>query len=302
MQSFGSGTRGTRGLAALAAAALVVLTLAACGGGGSSSGNTTSTGSAQKGGTAYFAEATQAVPNYIFPFASLPVLQCREPLPVPAADVPAAVLVRQGRDAQLSTSRCRSRSPAVFAQGGTVIKVTMKPYKWSNGETVTAQDVVFWMNMMKVEKLNWAGYAAGTLPDDLASITTSGNTLTFTLTGRANSNWFLYNELSQITPMPMAWNVTKAGPEAAALRHGDLPAGDREVHDHLEWRDGDAGLRRGEVVRGGLQLPRPARRRRLSTLRDESAVAGRRRPVRLTALRRPTATSPWSRTRSTRAR
>ena len=55
----------------------------------------------------------------------------------------------------------------------------MKPYKWSNGEKVTAQDVLFWMNMMKVEKLNWAGYAAGTIPDDLSDVTASGNTVTF---------------------------------------------------------------------------------------------------------------------------
>ncbi len=25
----------------------------------------------------------------------------------------------------------------------------MKGYKWTNGETVNAQDVVFWMNMLK---------------------------------------------------------------------------------------------------------------------------------------------------------
>ena len=210
MQSFGSGTRGTRGLAVLAAAASVVLTLAACGGGGSSSGNTTSTGNAQKGGTAYFAEATQAVPNYIFPFASLQYFSVASLSQFQQLMYRPLYWFGKGSTPNVNYPLSIAKPP-VFAQGGTVIKVTMKPYKWSNGETVTAQDVVFWMNMMKVEKLNWAGYAAGTLPDDLASITTSGNTLTFTLTGRANSNWFLYNELSQITPMPMAWNVTKAG-------------------------------------------------------------------------------------------
>ena len=72
MQSFGSGRRGTRGLVVLAAAALVVLALSACGGGSSSGTNgTTSSAPAQQGGTAYFAEGTQAAPNYIFPFASL---------------------------------------------------------------------------------------------------------------------------------------------------------------------------------------------------------------------------------------
>lgn len=210
MQSFGSGTRGTRGLAVLGAAAIVVLTLAACGGSSSSSGTTNSTGNVQKGGTAYFAEATQAVPNYIFPFASLQYFSVASLSQFQQLMYRPLYWFGKGATPNVNYSLSLAKPPA-FTNGGNVIKITMKPYKWSNGETVTAQDVVFWMNMMKVEKLNWAGYAAGTLPDDLSSITTSGNTLTFTLTGRANSNWFLYNELSQITPMPMAWNVTTAG-------------------------------------------------------------------------------------------
>src|ERR1700755_2945181 len=72
MQSFGAGRRGTRGLGVCAPAAVVVLALAACGGSSSSGTNaTTSSGPAQQGGTAYFAEGTQAAPNYIFPLASL---------------------------------------------------------------------------------------------------------------------------------------------------------------------------------------------------------------------------------------
>ena len=33
--------------------------------------------------------------------------------------------------------------------------------------------------------------------------------LTLTLTAPVNSYWFTYNELSQITPMPMAWDVPR---------------------------------------------------------------------------------------------
>ena len=42
--------------------------------------------------------------------------------------------------------------------------INLKPYKWSNGETVTAQNVMFWMNMLHSEKANWAGYCAGHPP------------------------------------------------------------------------------------------------------------------------------------------
>ena len=35
--------------------------------------------------------------------------------------------------------------------------------------------------------------------------------LTFTLTAPVNSYWFTYNQLSQITPMPNAWDITSVG-------------------------------------------------------------------------------------------
>ena len=38
-----------------------------------------------------------------------------------------------------------------------------------------------------------------------------GTTLKITLKGPVNPNWYTYNELSQITPMPQAWAITKAG-------------------------------------------------------------------------------------------
>ena len=81
---------------------------------------------------------------------------------------------------------------------------------------MTPQQVVFWLNMMKVEKLIWAGYVPGTIPDNISSISTSGNTLTIQLTGPANANWFTYNELSQITPMPMAWDISANGQKAGS--------------------------------------------------------------------------------------
>ena len=98
---------------------------------------------------------------------------------------------------------------------------TLKPYKWSNGESVTAQQVVFWMNILKVQKLGWAAYSPGGMPDDVKSVVANSPTkVTITLTGPTNPGWFTYNQLSQITPFPMAWDISatgqKAGSEACA--------------------------------------------------------------------------------------
>ena len=210
MESIGWGKRRTRRLGILGAAALVVLTLAACGGGSSSNTTTNGGGTKVSGGTAHWAEAPQATPNYIFPFASFSYFSVANLTQFQELMFRPLYWFGQGQTPNLNESLSIANLPS-YSNGGKTVKVTLKPYKWSNGEQVTPQDVIFWLNMMKVEKTIWAGYVPGTIPDDITSITTSGKTLTFQLSSNANSNWFTYNELSQITPMPMAWNLTGSG-------------------------------------------------------------------------------------------
>ena len=116
-----------------------------------------------------------------------------------------------GSTPNLDLSLSLAQNPTYSTDSKTVT-VNLDPYKWSNGETLTTENVMFWMNMLHAEKANWAGDAAGTLPDDVQSIAVNSPTqLTFTLTGPVNTYWFTYNELSQITPMPNAWDITTKG-------------------------------------------------------------------------------------------
>ena len=188
---------------ALVALAVVVVALTACGGGSSTSS------------TAYWAEAPQATPNYIFPFAQFADFSVANLTQFQELMYRPLYWFGKGAAPVLDLSRSLANAP-VYSKGNTVVTVTMKPYKWSNGETITAQDSVFWLNMMVVEKTIWAGYVPGTLPDDVASITANGGTLTITLKAPANPNWFTYNELSQITPMPMAWDISANGQKSGS--------------------------------------------------------------------------------------
>ncbi len=209
MESIGSGRPRTLSLCIAGAVALVVLALAACGG-GSSGGNSGGGGTKQTGGTAYWAEAPQATPNYIFPFASFSYFSVANLTQFQELMYRPLYWFGKGATPNLNEDLSIANLPT-YSNGGKTVKITLKPYRWSNGEQVTPQDVVFWLNMMKVEKTIWAGYVPGTIPDDIKSITTSGNSLTLNLTSNANSNWYTYNELAQITPLPMAWNLTAAG-------------------------------------------------------------------------------------------
>jgi peptide/nickel transport system substrate-binding protein len=100
--------------------------------------------------------------------------------------------------------------PPVYSNGFRTVTINMKGWKWSNGETIDAQDVLFWVNMQKsVDGIGgYGGYVPGTFPDDVTSLSASGNTVTMHLSGGVNPNWFTYNGLSEITPMPIAWDVT----------------------------------------------------------------------------------------------
>jgi peptide/nickel transport system substrate-binding protein len=105
--------------------------------------------------------------------------------------------------------------PPVYSKGGRTVTVKMKGYKWSNGEAVNARDIVFWMNMVKADATSWAAYVPGPsqYPGDVTNVVANNttDTVTFTLDAAYSSYWFTYNELSQITPLPLAWDITSAG-------------------------------------------------------------------------------------------
>jgi peptide/nickel transport system substrate-binding protein len=86
-------------------------------------------------------------------------------------------------------------------------------YRWSNGEPVDAQDVVFWMNMMIAEGSNGAFWSPKGLPNDVTNIKAASKyvvTMDIT-TPQFSESWFNNNELSLITPMPEAWDRTASG-------------------------------------------------------------------------------------------
>jgi len=99
-----------------------------------------------------------------------------------------------------------------FSNGFKTVKFSVKPWKWSNGETVTGKDVVFWFNLAKAEPANYGGYSPGVgIPDQVSNVTATGQNVTVTLNHATNANWFLYNALATVTPMPAAWDATALG-------------------------------------------------------------------------------------------
>ena len=108
-----------------------------------------------------------------------------------------------------------SISPAnapVYSDGGQTVTINLKGWKWSNGDTVDANDVILWLNMDNAEKANFAGYAPGTLPDNVVSYKATGpNQVTMHLDKAYSALWYTYNQLAEISTFPAQYDVTSLG-------------------------------------------------------------------------------------------
>jgi peptide/nickel transport system substrate-binding protein len=190
----------------------LLCTLALLVAGCASTQTTPSTGQPVRGGVATFALPANTTPNYIFPF--MPT----EYFSVTTISDLQYLLYRPlywfgDRGKPVLNDRISLADFPRFADGNRTVTVPLRPYTWSDGSKVTSDGVAFWINLMKAEKANWAVYVAGGIPDDIDSMTVdSPNQVTFHLNKTYSAQWFVYNELSQITPLPHAWDRTATGP------------------------------------------------------------------------------------------
>jgi peptide/nickel transport system substrate-binding protein len=196
---------------------MTVLALAAAGC-GSSGGSGTSTGSTVvKGGVATWAELPTSQANYIWPFTPITNYSVSNAQEFQWLMYrPLYMFGNNGGSTSVNYPLSTANAP-VYSDGNKTVVINMKGWKWSNGETVDASDVMFWLNMMKAEKVNYAGYEPGALPDNLVSASATGpNQVTMHLNAAYSSFWFTYNQLATITPMPKAWDITSAGAAAGS--------------------------------------------------------------------------------------
>jgi peptide/nickel transport system substrate-binding protein len=244
--------RTRRARVALAAAAtLLVAAVAACSGSTgtaapSPSASPSATGAPVPGGTARVALPVGVTPDWIWPYTPS------------AHDAgyntqgfqrllyrPLYMFGDDGTGVTVNYPLSPASAP-VYSEGGKTVTITMKGWKWSDGEPVDASDVIFWLNMMKAEPAGYYGYVPGQLPDNLASYAASGpDTVVLRLKSAVSVIWFTYDQLSQITPMPAAWDVTAAGAGpgsggCAADTAADHWAKCAAVFDFLTAQAGDA--------------------------------------------------------------
>jgi peptide/nickel transport system substrate-binding protein len=232
-----------------AGAVLVVaaaVAVAGCGSGGSASGGGTKasdaapTGPRTKGGTATFALAAGAKPDWIFPitdgahYSTTNIEGFQRLMWRP--------LYWYGQDGKPALNEEYSLAEAPqYSDGNRVVTIHLKDWNWSDGKPVTSRDLTFLLNLLQAGKANWAGYLPGYLPDSLDSVTAvDDKTVKLTLKHPVSPIWFTGNQLSQLMPIPQhVWDKTS---ESGAVGDHDLKtSGAKQVLAYLTAQAKDVG-------------------------------------------------------------
>jgi peptide/nickel transport system substrate-binding protein len=192
-----------------------------------SSGTTlASTAKHGSGGVVTYAERPASPPDYIFPLTGFQYFSITNNSLFSNIMYPSLYWFGIGSDPVLNPSLSVAHKP-VFTDNNTVATITLKHWIWSNGKPITARDVVFWMNLLsavtdpKAPAIGsssapgpgWGAEVPGGFPVNVVSYKQTGTyTIVFKLNASYNPTWYLYNELSQITPLPQqSWDLLSSG-------------------------------------------------------------------------------------------
>jgi peptide/nickel transport system substrate-binding protein len=172
--------------------------------------NSSSPNSAGSSDTVTFAEAPGANPNYIFPYMGSQYFSVDNINQFQQLMFRPLYWFGLGGSVAVQPALSLAAMP-VFTNANKTVTITMKGWKFADGQVVDAQSVMFFLNMYKADPGSYAGYNPGFgIPDQVQSATGQGNVVTLTFKTSVNPNWLLYNYLSEITPFPNTWDVTAA--------------------------------------------------------------------------------------------
>jgi peptide/nickel transport system substrate-binding protein len=194
-----------RGRLLVAGIAALALVAAAC----SSSTSSSATGTTPvKGGVAVWAEQPSSPATYIFPYVNSQNISNLNLFDFQYLMYRPLYWFGTGDKPTVNPTVSVANLPTL---SGRVVTIRLKHYMWSNGTQVTANNVKFWLNMELAEPDNYGAYTG--FPTNVSDIkVVSPTELQMTLNHPYSLTWFLYNDLSQVTPMPTAWDRTASGP------------------------------------------------------------------------------------------
>jgi peptide/nickel transport system substrate-binding protein len=160
--------------------------------------------------TVTFAEAPGANPNYIFPFISCAYDSVNNVNQFQDLMFRPLYWFGLGGSSSVVPSLSLAKPP-VFTLGNKTVTISLKGWKFANGQSINAQSVMFFLNMYQANPTTYCGFTAGSgIPNQVKSAAGNGKSVKINFTTPVNPNWLLYNYLSEITPMPNSWDLKGA--------------------------------------------------------------------------------------------
>jgi peptide/nickel transport system substrate-binding protein len=194
----------------------------------------------KKAGTITWAMQPGATPNWIFPIvpgASNSVFnvftfifEMWRPL----------IWTVNGTDPEVYAPMSIANTP-VYSNGDKTVTVSLKSsYTWSNGQAITANDLLFYIDLLKAadkeSPANWAGYVPGHFPDNLVSTSEpNSSTLVMNLSQVVNPTWFTDDYLGQgpLIPLPSTVWAKESATGAIIPPSGWTPAAMTKIYNYL---------------------------------------------------------------------
>ncbi len=162
-------------------------------------------------GTITFAEAAGASPNYIFPFMGCAYFSINNVNQFQELMFRPLYWFGVGGSSAFAPSVSLAKPPQ-FSHGNRTVTIAMKGWRFADGQVVDARSVMFFLNMYRADPTSYCGYTANVgIPDQVISASALANAVTITFATPVDHQWVLSNYLSQITPMPNAWDFTAPG-------------------------------------------------------------------------------------------
>jgi peptide/nickel transport system substrate-binding protein len=104
----------------------------------------------------------------------------------------------------------------VWSNGDKTMSITLKRWRWSNGQTLSSKDLLFTFEMIqagvKVSPSNWAPFVPGFFPQTIVSMSApSASTVVVNMSKAVNPTWMEEDILGSVPVMPSAeWSKTSA--------------------------------------------------------------------------------------------
>lgn len=200
-------------------------------------------GTASNGGTITFSQISGSTPTYIFPIvpeANSSVFDTQlfmNDMWLPVYNSPT------GGTPSINLAVGLASSMPAFSDGDKTVTIQLKHgWKWSNGQPIVANDVVFDVDLLlaavKESAANWYAFTPGQFPQSLASIKATGRyTIVMKLKKRFNPGYLLDDQLQgAVYALPSsAWNIASAnGPHL----NFNVPANAKRIYDYLSKQGG----------------------------------------------------------------